>query len=412
MLSKKNLNFDYKEWYSFIRSNQLISYYQNGNRYFLFAISGKICNISESQLSFIAFLSSIMVGVAIRVGIDHIRKNSIIKKKYNCLLTKLSRFNRGGALHYEQDLQDKGYLSLRLTVHLFSALLRQELNSRENLTKNILQKCLEQGNYYKVTSPILAAVIVKSMDFKKTDSTRIISYDSAIFALWHSFKIAAPALFKGFDKLAANTGMQFLLKESPTIAAIMAGIRLGFQLKLSLFTNGITPFLYYLLNIFVQWRITFKTAVLLRGSFFIDCSDYFEIVPSYQIPQSAKALNGLPDSQISVVPSKPNRHQIFVSTAPGTNLYYESTKPLSISTLDGIIKEGQNLKGDRVIYWKNLGKKNLLTESKFLPLSERTRTLADLKNMDFSNALESTEKIRTYLERSQVIVDSWDESLE
>ena len=93
MLAKRTSNFNYNELYSFIRSNQLISYYQNGNRYFLFAISGKICNISESQLSFIAFLSSIIVGIIINVGMDHIRKNPTIKKKYNCLLTKLSSFS-------------------------------------------------------------------------------------------------------------------------------------------------------------------------------------------------------------------------------------------------------------------------------------------------------------------------------
>lgn len=331
-------------------------YYTNSGYYYLFYLKGKIWRVPEYQVSLAVYIVTIIVSVAIY----KICRNPTVQKKWNSFKTKLktklaelAKFKRGGgyALPYEKSL------------------------SEGNLETNLvgLNKCCRPSPYYRMIGNALALL------------------------LFHDIKSEASLSFKGLNFLAKNAMIQCLMLESPVIAGVLAGIKVGSQLdkgKLTL-TNGITPFFYGMVSIFLQWHGAFMLTTLARDRFLMD---YFDQLPKpYSL--SGKALEEVPrKNQVTMVQSEPKRNETFVSTAPGTNLYYECKKPLSIPTLDGVIKQGKNLKGDEVIYWKELFQKDLGTESKFIPLSERTRTLADLKDLDSFIPRESTEKIWNSIE--------------
>ena len=106
----------------------------------------------------------------------------------------------------------------------------------------------------------------------------------------------------------------------------------------------------------------------------IDCSDYVEKLP---VRESKSLPYGEPleqeiceNSKISVSPSKPTRHETFISTAPGQTLYYEEKREteIEVETLEGVFKQSRKVNGEKIVTWKShrQPKKQIMTE--YIPL--------------------------------------------
>lgn len=88
---------------------------------------------------------------------------------------------------------------------------------------------------------------------------------------------------------------------------------------------------------------------------------------------------------------------MFVSTAPGQELHYE--QKVEINTMDGFYRLNRNLNGDKTISWRphRYIQNSQLTKIKRVPLKYRTRTLANLRDLDTTDNLKSAKKSKMNL---------------
>lgn len=399
--------------YRFIKNNQFIPIYSNGKKFFVFVAGGRIFWLDEMTLAFLIFTLTFFGTVGVRKFCKKHQLGKKVRKKFEKLL-KTTRFRRGlgvrgGAnfeddvLHYEVEVNNNGR---------FLPLLPDKLNSKELLVKAIVKKCLHPNQYYRITNRALLEIIDKMMGFIKKDSVRIISYDVMILALWIANKPLSFLIYQGTSRAVSKLGSSAALIHSPFIAAIFVGITGGVGVNLAL---GGGNLFYSFLSSIPAWAAGFRIAESARNQLAIDCSDYVEKLP---VRENTSRISGETlepeNSKISVSPSKPTRHETFISTAPGQSLYYEDRT--EIETLDGVVTEGKKVNGEKIVYWKTSPKKPLVTESDYIPLKDRTKTLADVRDLDSTMDREAAERIRERIEKEQVqcrIIDEFlDELLE
>lgn len=400
--------------YNFIRSNQFVCSYINGKKYFFFAVSGQIYCISEFVLSFVIFTVSFFSVVGIRKLLKKFEIKNKIKRKFQKVLKKIKNRQcldvRGGQnfendiLHYEVDRIEDEKISL---PNLFF-----KLTYEERLVKAIVKKCLKANRFYKITNRPLLEIIDRMMEFQKKDNTRIISYDALILALLISAQPLSPMIYDGTIKLVQKLGYSAVAKYGPLIISLLIGIIGGFRVNLVL-GNALISFFVTI----PSWLGLYRVAEYGRNILALDCTDYVEELPIVEqnlLSEGSLSLEAKPNqnSKISVSSSKPTRHETFVSTAPDQELHYE--QKVKIETLDGFYKQQTKLSGEKIWSWKpnQYVEKPQLTEVKYIPLHERTRTLADIQNLDSTRKRESVERIRDLIEKEQIALRIIDEFVE
>ena len=393
--------------YKFIKNNQFISFYRNGKKYFFFIAGGRIYYLSEMTLGFIIFTFAFFGTVAVRKLFKKYKLSKKIKKKLGKLL-KTIRFRgslgvRGGGsfeddiLHYEVEVDNNG--------KSYIPTLPYNLNAQELLVKAIIKKCLQPNHYYRITNRGLLEIIEKMMQFGKNDSVRIISYDVLILALRAVTKPMSIILYEGTSRAVEKLGYSTVVKYSPLIASLLIGIASGVGVNLAL--QGSNLWVSFLSAI-PGWAGSFRIAEYTRNVLAIDCSDYVEKLPvreSKSLPYGEPLEQEICDnSKISVSPSKPTRHETFISTAPGQDLYYEEKREIEVETLEGVYKESRKVNGEKIVIWKSnrQPKKHIVTESEYIRLKDRTRTLADVRDLDSTVDRESADRIRERIQKEQI----------
>lgn len=203
-----------------------------------------------------------------------------------------------------------------------------------------------------------------------------------------------------------------ILNHSPLIISLVIGIVGGVGINL---VQG--NILIGFLSILPTWFSSYTLAEYGRNALAIDCTDYVEELPFVEknlIAEAPLALEAKtnPNSKVSVSLSKPNRHETFISTAPGQELHYEDR--VKRESLDGFYKEVTKVNGEKTVTWKPHPdlKKPQVTDARQIPLKDRTKTMADIRNLDSTQTRESVEKIRKQIAREQILAQIVDESLE
>lgn len=371
----------FEELYSFIKENQFICLEKGGKRYFFFALGHKIYAISEITAGFSLFVVGYFGAISLRLLFQKYKlgekfkkkfKQYRIKEKLNDKLYKLRKAisSRGGSevlervLHYEKEISDniKNYLPAPLI-----------LNNRQLFVKTILKKCFQQNRFYLIVDRTLAEIVQHMVAFKKKDSTRIISYDALIYALWKATKPLTPALFAGLipavNSFVPNTVTAYL----PLGVSIVVGIGAGVSANLQL-----GSIIYGFIFGIPGWYMSYSMAEVGR-SLLLDCSDYRKELPS----QELQSVDSFKTKKVTYTHQKPTHHDTFVSTSPGETLYYEESNEVcldKIETLDGVYRESKQLNGKTVFTWQKdrIETAPVKTNKRYVPLTERTRTTQDL----------------------------------
>ena len=402
-----DLNF--WQFYNFVKKNQFISKSIDGTRYFFLAIRGEIYWIPEPLLCFGICTISFFGVVGFRKVFKKYSLGKKIKKKILKRIKKKYRPGlavRGGDddfdfLHYEVDgIDDDDGKNLLSTI--FS-----NLNSEKRFIKGILKKCLKPNRFYKISNRGLLEIIDKMMEFNKKDGTRIISYDVLILALVTYAKPMSPFIYEGTLRIAQKLGYSAVVKNAPLILSVAIGIIGGLGVNLA---GG--NFVRAYLTTMASWLGFYPVAESARNALAIDCTDYVGELPSLPARSLALEAETNQNSKVSFSASKPTRHETFVSTAPGGQLHYPEEQPLKIETLDGFYKEGVKLNGEKTLTFKPHWENSRVVEKKYIPLNQRTKTLADLRNLDSTSIRESAERVRDQIEKEQIGIRVIDELLE
>ena len=406
------LNGNY--FYQFIRDNPFISSYSylNGQKYFFFAVSGRIFYVSEFWLSFLIFTGSYFGVIGLRKLFKKYRISKKLRKKFEKILKKIKTSKkvqnpkvlelRGGQnfekdiLHYEIDPIDSSYGSNYVPIpDIFS-----QLSFNELFTKALIQKCLQPGRFYKIKNRGLLEIVEQMVGFSKKENTRIISYDILILALVKYAQPSSHIVYEGTMKIAQKLGFSAAIRYAPLIFSILIGVGGGFSFNLA--TGNI--FIGFFSTI-PTWFSSYRAAEYVRDAVGIDCNDYWEELPFEEKNLLSEGPSNLEsqtnqNSKVSVALSKPDRHDTFVSTAPDQQLHYE--KKVKIDSLDGFYKEEIKVSGERIFTWKPNSNNNQISESHYVKLEDRTKTMRDLRDLDSTSNRQAAERIRYQIEREQI----------
>lgn len=397
--NKTNNTLWYK-MYQLVKSKRYISLYSEGKKYFLFAFKGRIFCFSEFSLCLI-LCSLSFIGT---IGIRKLIKRFKMKKKFKKLLTSiraggdsLDLFDEKEILHYEDEINDQinfNYYLLPISSFKLSAGLK--------LLKGIVKKCLKKGMMYKLVHRGVLEVVNKIIPFKKKNNIRIISYDVLVLALIVALKPGSALRFKGTDQLIQTISNSFVFEHAPILCALIMAISSGVRVDLN---TNIAYLASRFLLMLAKSAGTFQTVEFLRAQYFLDCTDYVKELPHKDRKdlidvkglqkEDSKALstmtttgegfqkNDLDNSKIWYTREEPTRHDIFVATSRDQQLYYQSEdKNVVIETLDGRLKQKQKLNGDKPWDWVKYPEMKTPVESNYIPLKERTKTLADIVDLD------------------------------
>jgi hypothetical protein len=276
-----------------------------------------------------------------------------------------------------------------------------QLGVTESLVKGIVKKCLKRDRFYKVTNRGLAEIIEQMVEFKREDTTRIISYKAMILALVAYTNPVTRILHESSIKVIRKLGFSTAILYAPLFVASFIGFTSGVSLNLANFN-----FLRNFLISFSTWSYSYRAAEFGRNILGIDCSDFVQVLPVVDVVDSD--LN--PTSKISVSVSKPTRHDIFVSTSPNQDLFYE--EKLKMDTLDGFYKKSRTANGGSRITWSPTPHVDKVAPINHRPLKTRTRTMSDLRNFDSTNNRESVQKIIDQIQNERMAFEVLDEFLE
>jgi hypothetical protein len=399
----------FSDLYELIRNNKWISIYFNGQKYFFFAWKGKILHLSEFHLSLI--LSTVaFVGT---IGVRKLSKRIKLRKKMFRLIKKmrggqsaLELVDENDILHYEDELPDVlNYNPISVSSPI--------LSSKQRFIKSIIKKCLKPGHIYKINHRGVLEILDKMIHFKKSDAVKIISYDVLVLSLIIALTPISRITYQGTGEIIKRIGTPFALEHLPLISAILTSV--GFASRISL-NAGFYELTLNLVFILIKSTGTFRMAELVRSKYFIDCTDYVKELPQANLKELPSAeispeldSSSSSSSKISYTKEEPTRHDAFVSTSPNQQLHYrEETK---VETLDGQIRRVNQLKGKTIDYVEDRKPTELL-EPSYIPLDQRTRTLADdVKSLDSTMDRESTGEITKNILEEQIKASLIRESL-
>jgi hypothetical protein len=399
--------------YQYLKKNKLVSVYFNGQKYFFFALKGRIFHLSELQLSLILSTITFMSIIGIR---------KVFKKiKFRKKILNLVKAIRGGnssnsiidlvdendILHYEEPIPDVLEYNPISISHL-------NLTSKQKFIKSIIKKCLKPGLIYKITHRGVLEILDKMMHFKKSDQIKIISYDVLVLSLILASKPLSQVTYQGTAEIFKKIVSPFALEHFPTISAVLTAASLAFQANLNAGFYGFSLNIGFML---VKAIGAHRAAELLRSHYFIDCTDYVKQLPQAnpkELPY-AKTLTELDSSsssssknRISYTREEPTRHDAFVSTSPHQQLHYQ--EEIKIETLDGEIRRVNTLKGPTIQNMRNRQPEKLI-QSDYIPLNERTRTLDDVKSLDSTLDRQSAGEITKTILEEQIKASLIRESL-
>lgn len=257
---------------------------------------------------------------------------------------------------------------------------------------------------YKITNRGILEIIDKIMGFKKKDAVKIISYDAFVLALIIGSKPASTIMFKGTTEIVKKISSPFLIENSPIIAAMLTTAGLAFRMDLNgrLVDLGINIIL-----ILAKSAGVFSSTEFLRSNYFINCAEYVRELPQKDLKE-LPYVETFPEgdssgSKISYTRESLSRHDGFVSTSSNQQLHYqEDVENLSIETLDGKMKQTQKLSGEKNFEWLRNRATKKSVKSNYIPLDHRTRTLADVRELDSTIDRESVNAITKSVQEEQI----------
>lgn len=241
------------------------------------------------------------------------------------------------------------------------------------------------------------------MDFKKKDILKIISYDVFVLALVVTSKSASAMMYKGSENILKKVDINLSVEHSPLIAALLTSVAIAFQIDIN--TNFSVLGFRFLLMLLKTTGVLNAVGIL-RSKFFINCSEYVKELPNFKpLPELDLTSSALKPYTREL----PTRYDGFVSTSPNLELHYQ--EDLEIATLDGKFKEIQKLNGDKNLEWlKN--RQDRIVKPKYIPLKRRTKTLADVKNLDTTFDKSSALQIINSIQKDQITARLIRESLD
>ena len=412
LVNNSNFTFfedtSFSKFYEFIKNHQWVSIYINGKKYFYFAWRGKVFQLSELQLSLFLSLVVYYLTITIRKGCKRIKLGERTVRLIQRIRggeNEISNSNsimelvdENDILRYEDQLPTGlGYNPVSLT--------RFDLSSRERYVKSIIKQCLKPGHMYKVTHRGVLEILDKMLDFKKSDDVKIISYDVLVLGLVIAAKPASQIIYQGMTEIIKRVVGPFAVQNLPLISAILTAITMGFRLNLNL-NAGIYQASIRLVSLLLKAWLGHEAAELLRSRLLIDCTDYFKTLPQADLKElprietSPELASSSSENSICYTREEPSRHETFVSTTPNQQLHYQEEE-MKIETLDGQIRRVNKVKGKAIEYVRDRGPVKSI-ESSYIPLAQRTRTLADVKTLDSTVDRESAQKITKVILQEQI----------
>ena len=366
----------WSQFYQLLRSRKWISIYYYGKKYYFFLWRGRLMYLEEYQIAFLISIFFYFGTIAVRRFLQEIQAKQKLNKflsKINQrilkkLLQKLSKFTgiskknrdkirklfrdkifrvRGGGtskaastelaeiiedgkiLRYETPFPTPDGLNYYIYPYTSTS-----LTEYQKYIKQIVKKCLKPGHFYKIMDPMLAKTINKIMKFKEVEKLRAITYEAFVFALAVTFKPQNLILNEGIGTLIGTlvgpTGLQYL----PFISAGILGLVFGLVVPMG---QGIVPILNQLFAMAASFVSVYKGASMIRELSFIECESYVKELPqvdktaafSISSGEYAKIIDPIDSSssnskdRISYTREQPSKHDVFISTDPGSKLYYQ-----------------------------------------------------------------------------------------
>lgn len=323
----------------------------------------------------------------------------LIKKIIGGENSMLQLVDENDILHYEDKLPDVlNYNPIPIPISHFN------LSSQEKFIKSIVQKCLRPNRIYKITHRGVLEIVDKMLQFQKSDNIKLISYDVLVLSLIIALKPISSITYQGTIEVVRRVVSPVVLEHLPITSAILTAVGIAFRANL----NAGVPELSFQFFLTVLKTVgSFRAAELVRSRYFIDCTDYVKELPQANINELTRGET-LPEldsssskSLISYTRENPTRHDTFVSTSPNQQLHYQ--EEVKIETLDGEIRRVKTLKGEKICYMpdRDPKTKNL---ANYIPLEQRTKTLADVKNLDSTLDRESAGDItNSIIEENSII---------
>lgn len=409
LVQSSNFSFfedpSFSKLYEFIKKHQWMSIYINGKRYFYFAWRGKVFQLTELQFSLFLSVVVYFLIITIRKGCKRIKLGErTVRLIQKIRGGEISNSNSIMELVDENDvLRYENQLPTGLDYNPVS-LIRFDLTSRERFVKSIIKKCLKPGHIYKVTHRGVLEILEKMLDFKKSDDVRMISYDVLVLGLVIVSKPASQIIYQGTTEAIKKVVGPYAVHNLPIISAFLTAITMGFQLNLTL-NAGLAQASIRVGYLLLKVWIGHEAAELLRSRLLIDCTDYFKALPQADLKEfprietSPELDSSSSENSISYTREEPSRHETFVSTTPNQELHYQ--EEVKIETLDGQIRRVNKVKGKTIEYVRDRGPVKSI-KSSYIPLAQRTRTLADVKTLDSTIDRESAQKITKVILQEQI----------
>lgn len=175
------------------------------------------------------------------------------------------------------------------------------------------------------------------ISFQNKETTRLISYDVFVVALVAAGRSASAFVYKEIARILLTILSPILVENLPLLMSLLTGITLGFQVNLNPTISSIA-FQFFLL--IVKYCGMYHTTEWLQSQVSIDCTDYVKELPTVDrqyLPDVETPVEGESTSpKISYTRERPIKQDIYVSTDPDSDLYYQ--KDFEVETLDGKVK--------------------------------------------------------------------------
>lgn len=382
-------------------TKKIVSFYFNGEKYFLICFRNKIFFLSELKLCFICFTTVFFMTAGVKRLYYYSKSNTnkYFKKKFKKYIKKSSleskqkilniiRNLRGGQddlLGYEQklDITELG------PANLVSNFL---LTNEETAIKGIIQKCIKPDRFYRIINPQLVRIINKMVVFEVRTKLRIISYDVFVLALIHARRSIRSDFIGDF---VWNQTKFRLFEYLPLFVSIGVAFTTGLSANVFAFQSIIKSFAISIPTFFGFFGLSKSARFLL-----IDCENIVAELPTIDaelLEPKKQDTNMLTSGKISFKKEDPYQSDIYVSTDTDSELYFE------LDTLGGSLKQRVKVNGSKVLEWCRTKTKSSINACKrYVPLKYRTNTMSNVMRFDETRNRISKEKIIDAIQTEQI----------
>ncbi len=396
----------YSEFYDYLKKSPWYSMYYNGQKYFFFAFRGQIFALPEWKLALVLSTVTCVGIVGIRKLFHRFQIQRRIKRRMKGLAKKLrggsdpatavELFKENEILHYEKTPGKTGFNFNPFSLAVFV------LTTKELVVKHLVQKCLKPNKMYRIVDRAMLNAMDKMMGFAKNDTFRMISYDAFVLVVTVALKPIGQAQFAGTAGLVAKLIGASKMEYFPLALTVLATAIMTARATLD---GGALQLAQTIFSIVFRSFGVYIAGDRFRAKAYIDCEDYVQELPQTKVEALPDSDGSSSKQLITYTSEKPTRHDGFLLTDSNQKLHYKEDIPQDlianpanneIETLDGQIRQVCTPGEGRVFKWTPEPKKEIPSRSgsRYVPLKDRTRTLADLKDFDTTANKESAARVR------------------